>query len=382
MGTGIVSILLYNFPYPATWLQRLGIVIYAFNVVLFVCISMLTIFRYVVWKGLFTAVNTHVLTGMFWGCLPMGFATIVNMTAFVLAPIDHSWARLALGLWWIDVIMSIFVNFGMIFMIFTRQSQNWETLSAAWLLPIVASVVAAASGGVVGDALAPYDPALARSTLIVSYIVWGTGVPLAGFIITLWIARTAIIGIPKPAALCSMFLPLGPCGQGSFGILIIGKTVRTLAYDLSTPLANDDSQSALRTADVAWGFGILVGLILWGLGLCWYILGHAVILDHLYRKDSLFLSRAKFSVGMWALTFPLGVFTTASYQLAIDLHSEAFRVIGAFQAVQVTVYWLYVFALTTYKFCDRSLFVAPEVEQYLEHETKRWESRVVTAITV
>jgi len=77
MGTGIVSILLYNFPYPATWLQRLGIVIYAFNVVLFVCISMLTIFRYVVWKGLFTAVNTHPLTGMFWGCLPMGFATIV-----------------------------------------------------------------------------------------------------------------------------------------------------------------------------------------------------------------------------------------------------------------------------------------------------------------
>jgi tellurite resistance protein TehA-like permease len=98
-----------------------------------------------------------------------------------------------------------------------------------------------------------------------------------------------------------MFLPLGPCGQGSFGILIIGKTIRTLAYDYEIPFADDSANSALRTADVAWGFGILVGLILWGLGLCWYLLGHAVVLDQL-RKDRMFLGHAQFSVGMWALT--------------------------------------------------------------------------------
>lgn len=163
-------------------------------------------------------------------------------------------------------------------------------------------MVAAASGGIVASVLAPYDPELARSTLIVAYVVWGTGVPLASFVITIWIARTAIVGLPTPAALCSLFLPLGPCGQGSFGILIIGKTVRALAYDHNTPLANDDMSSSLRTADVAWGSGIIVGLIIWGLGLCWYILAHAIILDHFWKNDTRFFHHAQFSISLWSLT--------------------------------------------------------------------------------
>jgi hypothetical protein len=72
--------------------------------------------------------------------------------------------------------------------------------------------------------------------------------------------------------------------------------------------------------------------------------------------------------------FPLGVFATATYQLAIDLHSEAFRVIGAFQAVQVTAYWIYVLVFTSYKFYNRTLFVAPELENFAEEEMSRWKS--------
>ncbi|RSH85338.1 transporter [Saitozyma podzolica] len=89
---------------------------------------------------------------------------------------------------------------------FTRHDHTIETISAAWLLPIVSSVVAAASGGVVSTALAPFDPALARSTVIVSYVVWGTSVPLAMFIITLWIYRSALSGTPTSGAFCSVFL--------------------------------------------------------------------------------------------------------------------------------------------------------------------------------
>ncbi|RSH80196.1 transporter [Saitozyma podzolica] len=90
--------------------------------------------------------------------------------------------------------------------LFTRHDHTIETISAAWLLPIVSSVVAAASGGVVSTALAPFDPALARSTVIVSYVVWGTSVPLAMFIITLWIYRSALSGTPTSGAFCSVFL--------------------------------------------------------------------------------------------------------------------------------------------------------------------------------
>ena len=50
-------------------------------------------------------------------------------------------------------------------------------MTAAWLLPIVAPIVAAASGGIVGDVLP--NPQHALWTVVVSYILWGIGVPLA-----------------------------------------------------------------------------------------------------------------------------------------------------------------------------------------------------------
>ena len=42
-----------------------------------------------------------------------------NMIAFVCVPaFGYRWAQLALGLWWIDVVISILVNFGMLFMMY------------------------------------------------------------------------------------------------------------------------------------------------------------------------------------------------------------------------------------------------------------------------
>lgn len=39
-----------------------------------------------------------------------------NMLAFVCVPWGWRWAQFTLALWWIDVVMSILVNFGMVFM--------------------------------------------------------------------------------------------------------------------------------------------------------------------------------------------------------------------------------------------------------------------------
>lgn len=77
MGTGIASILLYNFPYPAEWLRILGIIVFVLNVLVFALLAGGNLARYLRFKGLFKATVTHPVAGMFWGTLPMGFATIV-----------------------------------------------------------------------------------------------------------------------------------------------------------------------------------------------------------------------------------------------------------------------------------------------------------------
>ena len=88
-------------------------------------------------------------------------------------------------------------------------------MTAAWLLPIVSTVVAAASGGVVAEVLTNKQHAL--WTVIASYILWGTGVPLALVVIVVYFQRLTFHKPPPKQVIVSVFLPLGPLGQGSFG---------------------------------------------------------------------------------------------------------------------------------------------------------------------
>ena len=94
----------------------------------------------------------------------------------------------------------------------TLHEAKLSTMTAAWLLPIVSTIVAAASGGIVADVLP--NPQHALWTLTVSYILWGTGVPLAMFTLVLYFQRLTMHSLPPQEVIVSVFLPLGPLGQG------------------------------------------------------------------------------------------------------------------------------------------------------------------------
>jgi tellurite resistance protein TehA-like permease len=119
-------------------------------------------------------------------------------------------------------------------------------------------------------------------------------------------------------------------------------------------------QSARNIADAIYAGGLITGLILWGLGLMWYILGSAFFFEHCIRNRS-YVGLKSFSIGFTALTFPIGVFATATTELAAEFDSPAFKVIAAVISVQVVFNWLYVFLMTCWKTVDGSVFVAPEV---------------------
>lgn len=102
-------------------------------------------------------------------------------------------------------------------------------MTAAWLLPIVSTIVAAASGGIVADVL-PNQHAL--WTLTVSYILWGTGVPLAMFTLVLYFQRLTVYKLPPQEVIVSVFLPLGPLGQGMYLMRFSPQTI--LSFQLQS----------------------------------------------------------------------------------------------------------------------------------------------------
>lgn len=69
------------------------------------------------------------------------------------------------------------------------QEQSIDKLTAVWLLPIVAPIVAAAAGGTLCTVLPPES---FSSTLIASYVLWGIGMPFAMSILVLYLHRLTI----------------------------------------------------------------------------------------------------------------------------------------------------------------------------------------------
>jgi tellurite resistance protein TehA-like permease len=85
---------------------------------------------------------------------------------------------------------------------------------------------------------------------------------------------------------------------------------------------------------------VRVAFTLWGFGLFWLIIAISSIIE-LARREKI-----GFNMGWWAFTFPLGVFTTATTQLATELDSKAFRILGTIFSCCVVAFWLYVGAMT------------------------------------
>ncbi|KAJ5493435.1 Sulfite efflux pump SSU1, partial [Penicillium diatomitis] len=342
MGTGIVSILLNTLPYNARWLYYLSIIVFVLNVVLFTMILATTLLRYVLYPEIFRVMLNHPVQSLFLGTFPMGLATLINMFCFVCVP---SWgtgaAYFIWAIWIFDAVVSILVAIGIPFLLTTnKSSSDLSSMTAAVLLPIVSCVVAAASGAIVAEVLP--NAQLALATILASYVLWGIGVPFAFMVICVYLQRLIFHKLPPKAMLVSVFLPLGPLGQGGFGIQRLGKVSQKVFPQTNTFGPN--------TGDIFYSVGSMIGLLMWAFGLVWLTFAIATLLV---------TKKFPFNMGWWALTFPLGVFTTCTCTLGRDLPSQFFSVLGTIFSVAVALLWLLVSFHTVKGVVRGDIFVAP-----------------------
>lgn len=89
-----------------------------------------------------------------------------------------------------------------------------DTITAAQLLPIAATIVAAGTGAEVAKVLPNQQVAL--GTVIASYVLWGMATPMAFLTLGIYWQRLALHKMPPREVIVSAFLPLGPLGFGGY----------------------------------------------------------------------------------------------------------------------------------------------------------------------
>lgn len=342
MGTGILALMLPHLPLPGTAL--LGEGLWVLNMVLLVLFTALSVARIALFPKDSLATLHHPVQSMFLGAVPMGLATVINgLIAFGVPRWGEGAAVLARDLWAFDALLSVGVGLLVPYLMFTRQDHALERMTGVWLLPIVASEVAAASAGLIAPHL---DTSSATTLVYAGYVLFALSVPLALMVITVLILRLAQHKLPTPDLAVSMFLPLGPLATGALALLQLGEAApRVLA-----------AQGLGELAPVLTGLGLAGGLVLWGFGAWWLALATLTTL----RFVRLGLP---FNLGWWGLTFPLGVYTAATFGLGALTHLDVFTHLGHVFVVVLTALWGLVTAHTLRGVWRGELFGVPPLSR-------------------
>jgi hypothetical protein len=173
----------------------------------------------------------------------------------------------------------------------------------------------------------------------------------------------------------SVFLPLGPCGQGGEAALHLGITALTLFPSISSAANTGVPQLTLGVGQAIYGAGIVTALMLFALGCWWAVVGSATFIRE-WIKGSL-----TFNIGMWGFvsiirptsdvpfelltflalqqTFPLASLAICTARLAIELNSLTLKIVYTAFAVLNFCLWTYVAIPTVKGFFTGSLLVAP-----------------------
>ena len=338
MGTGILAIVLARLPGP--W-PAVGEALWLLNIGLFALFTALYAARWVFFFDGARRIFGHSVVSTFFGCIPMGLATIVNgFLIFGPARLGPAAVEIATTLWWIDVALAVACGLAIPYMMFTRQEHSIDQMTAVWLLPMVAAEVAAVSGGLLAPHLADAQTQLA--VLWLSYVLWALSVPVAMGVLVILLLRLAIHKLPHVSMAASSWLALGPIGTGALGLLTLGKS----APAILTANGLGDYAAA------ASGIGVIGGTLIWGYGLWWFAM--AVLITARYAREGM-----PFNLGWWGYTFPLGVFALATLKLAAVIPLGAIHSFGNLLVGLLALCWITVAALTIRGAWRGDLFAAP-----------------------
>lgn len=342
MGTGVVAVIFISIPWQAAWLWYLSVVFFILNAALFSLAFGASVLRYSIWPEIWTVMIEDSTNSLFLGTIPMGFATLIDMWTLACVPSWGDWAAyVAWGLWMLDsaVAISVTVSLGILLMSASHQ-RSLDSITAAQLLPIAATIVAAGTGAEVAQVLP--DPHYQLGTIIASCAMWGMATPMALSVLVMYYQRLALHKMPPREVIVSAFLPLGPLGMGGFTILNLGK-IATIVF----PKTGSIDPLAGR---IAYVLGFFVALIMWGWGLLWF----AFALASIYKSRPF-----PFNMGWWGFTFPLGVYALSTILIGKELPSRFFRVLGTAFGVAVIVLWFVIAAGTARGAWHGHLFHAP-----------------------
>ncbi|KAK9467926.1 voltage-dependent anion channel [Lipomyces arxii] len=327
MSTGISASILASFSYPTHWLRKVALTYWACAITWFVLFSAISGLRYLLYRQTSQRILQNPTQSLYWACIPMALSSIIASTNAIFGK-GAVWACYAL--WWITFALSLLLAWGMVFYTYVKHSHTEiETLNAVIILPVVTPVVHSTTAA----SLVRHLPLSWQAHMIVmSMLLLGNGFLLAYLYMAVYVWRLLTRNMPSRENSISCFLPIGPCCQCAFGLLLTSQNVESY-FD------RKGLYPTLKEFPVLSYVAIAAALFLVGFGTFWLFIACVACLYYRPRR---------FGIGWWGLGFPIGTYAVATYELGRMLDSTAFKVVSCIVGTIVAVLSLCLTFVTFY----------------------------------
>jgi C4-dicarboxylate transporter/malic acid transport protein len=338
MGTGIVATAGATLPVHVPGLHVFSRIMWVVAAVLLVVLLIAVSVQWFRHPTVARAHSRNPQMAHFYGAAPMALLTVGSGAILVGKDfIGMSWAvEVHWVLWTAGTVGGLFTAATIPFLMFTQLNVEPDAAFGGWLMPVVPPMVSAAAGAL----LIPHmQPGTGRTTMLYGcYAMFGLSLIAALIIISMIWSRLALYGTSGTARVPTLWIVLGPLGQGITAAGLLGTAA---ASAVPAELA-----SAMNV------FAVLFGVPVWGFALLWIVLATELTVRTLRRG-------MPFALTWWSLTFPVGTFVTGTTQLAVHTGLPTFKVAAAIAYAGLLGTWGLVAVRTARGSVRGSLFVPP-----------------------
>jgi tellurite resistance protein TehA-like permease len=329
LGTGITGNIFYGFPYPARWLEVIGIIFFCLTVTLFILTNIMLFVSCYYHPQRIYQYHIDPTFSVFFAVHSMTFSTIINGIHLI------TWNRYPIflwTLWWIGVAIALYNTFVLFFLSFLSKlnKHTLDGITAVAIMPVVTPVVVSSSGHLI----APNLPNSNIKTVTEITCLMLLFVSLAFFhgLDAIYLMRLFLHKIPSTEAVFSQFLPVGFTGQSSYNVMLFGANMWEFIPDKML------AQAFLVPSALCSAF-LLAG------GYVYLIIAVASVLSKMkpFAKKprpgltTKHLGLIKWNKGFWVMTFPIGTMSLANFEISKGTvggyELEFFKVMSAIFAV-------------------------------------------------
>ncbi|KAL8696417.1 MAG: hypothetical protein Q9224_002808 [Gallowayella concinna] len=300
-GSGVLATVLFQLNWQFQGSQIIATILWLYTILIFSVLSLIYITKICLFpQTVRKQLTSDIMELCNLSSVSITFGVIINMVALVCAKAwGPSWGMVAYVLSWINVFIAFVVVVGIPYVYFRCCPPGTDNMPPAVILPVISALTASSACGIV--CYAGKLSARAQLPMIITgYVLLGIGYADTAALIIVYLTRLINGGFPNKAQLWMNFIPVGPLGQASVAMQILGQAASAPGH-LTFASYNEGTFITASAGQVLGTMGTFMGLLTWSYAAWWLLFAIALTIHLGIFADG---GIREYSLSAWSTVFP------------------------------------------------------------------------------